>query len=128
MSYRLTIFQLPSGAPCARVEWETTMTGEDASVLVAETEPGGKMHGLPFLALGQKLRTVTPEARKVFSGDRAASFKNKVALVMPNPVIRVTINFIMRVNHNQRQRVFANVEEAIRWLDEGVRQDGGLTL
>jgi hypothetical protein len=125
MPYALSTFQLPCGVRCARVEWETEMNGEDARALMADAEPGGQMHGLPVLALGQKLRTVMPEARGVFSGDRAASFRNRLALVMPNPVIRVTINFIMRVNRNQRQRVFGTEEEAIRWLDEGVRQDSG---
>src|SRR6185369_456542 len=100
MPYQMTFFQLPSGARCARVVWEAIMAGEDASALMAAVEPGGQMHGLPVLALGQKLRTLTPEARAVFSSARAATFNKGLALVMPNPVVRVAANFVLRVNRN----------------------------
>ena len=41
--------------------------------------------------------------------------------MVTKPVIRVTINFLMRFNKIWKLRLFAREDEAVRWLDEQVR-------
>ena len=44
-------------------------------------------------------------------------------MVVTNPVVRVTTNFLMRINKARKQRLFTSEAEAILWLDERARED-----
>ncbi|HYV45430.1 MAG TPA: STAS/SEC14 domain-containing protein [Myxococcaceae bacterium] len=119
MPYHYSVFVLPGGARCARFEWSGVATGEEAVALVAECAPGSPLHGLPLLVLAQKMERMEPEARSFFS-HRGNS--PTIAIVVSSPIIRVTGNFIMRMNKSTRQRMFSNEADAIQWLDERARE------
>ena len=118
MPYEVSTFELPDGRRCARVVWLETITGEDADTLLAQCEPGGSFHGLPVLALGHQMAGLTPEARAIFSSPRSDAFSAKLAMVMANPLLRVTANFVLRIRQSNLQRLFRTEAEAISWLTE----------
>jgi hypothetical protein len=125
MPYDLTMIQLPGGARCARVEWLGVVTGTDAAAMVARFDPGGPLHGLPLLVLGQQMEAMTPEARSLFSSKEILG-PAWLAIVQVKAVARVMANFIMRMSGNKRRQVFADEAEALRWLmiGSGKRVEG----
>jgi len=40
-----------------------------------------------------------------------------------NPVLRVTANFIARIQGRKKTRMFSGEPEALQWLDARVRED-----
>src|SRR3954469_15269177 len=93
-----TIMQLPGGARCVRIECLGRVTGEDAEAILQQIRPGGSLHGLPLLGLTQKLESISSEARQAFGVRDLSASSTWTAAVVTNPVIRVTANFLMRVN------------------------------
>jgi len=91
--------------------------------LPAHLELGGPYHGLSLLVGAQKVKTMLPEARAVFANRRAPPPTEWMAVVLTNPIVRVTSNFILRMNGNARRRLFSTEREAVQWLDERVRED-----
>jgi hypothetical protein len=122
MPYELTTFQLPCGVRAARVTLTGTFTGKEATSLLRQWEPGNLMYGVPSLTLNQELQVLTPEARSVFRNWKDPSTTEWFALVVTNPVMRVITNFVLRVNGTTRRRLFSDEVEALRWLDERVRE------
>jgi len=118
MPYELSTFQLPDGRRCGRVTLLDVVTGEDADAILAHNEPGGSAHGLPALVLGHRMTHLLPEARATFSSARSIAFTTKMAMVVPNPVLRVTANFILRIRRSKLQRMFKTEAEAVSWLTE----------
>jgi hypothetical protein len=118
MPYEVSTFELPNGRRCACLVWLGVVTGEDADAALAHCEPGGSVYGLPVLALGQKMTSLSPEARAIFSSPRRDGFTEKMALVIPNPVLRVMANFVMRIRRNDLQRMFKSEAEAVAWLTQ----------
>jgi predicted DCC family thiol-disulfide oxidoreductase YuxK len=82
------------------------------------------MYGMPALVLTQHMQDMEPEARSVFGGWKETTPAEWFALVMTNPVVRVTANFIFRFSKTTRRRIFGTEAEAIRWLDERARESG----
>jgi hypothetical protein len=119
MPYELSKFQLPSGALCGRVTWTGVTTAGEATAVRRELSPGGQLQGLSLLVLTQKMETMTPEARRVFSGGAEQGW---IAIVVSSPVIRVATNFILRMANAPKRRMFTSESEAIQWLDERVRE------
>ena len=69
------------------------------------------------------MTSITADARGLLGGRGNVSGKEAwTAVVVTNPVIRVTVNFLMRINKNRKLRLFTREAEAIRWLDEQVRE------
>lgn len=124
MPFQMTTFSLPSGARCARIDWQGLATGPEADQVIAAAEPGGSTHGLPCLVLSYELTGLDLEARRIFSSKRMDGIQTKMAMVVSNPLIRVAVNFIMRVRRNGLQRLFTSEAEAIRWLDQPAGQGG----
>ncbi|HYV45429.1 MAG TPA: hypothetical protein VFA20_11230 [Myxococcaceae bacterium] len=122
MPYQYSLFQLPGGTRCARIEWTGVATGEAAAALVAECAPGQPLYGLPMLILTQKMETMEARARSVFSSRSVTPLSEFLAIVASNPIIRVATNFIMRLTKNPRQRMFPTEAEALGWLDERTRE------
>lgn len=123
MPYETTIFQLPCGARCVRMVSRGTLTAEDATTLIRQSEPGGELHGLPFLMLSHQLQSVSPEARSLFGKRGEVGDEEPLtAIVVTNPVVRVTSNFLMRVQRTKRSKLFSTEEEALRWLDARIRE------
>src|SRR5689334_16469457 len=98
MPTEYSIFQLPSGARCGRVVLNGPYGKEEVADLMLQTDPGGPLHGLPLLALAQRLTSVSAEARGMYGrrGDMSL-LESWTAGVITNPVVRVTANFLMRV-------------------------------
>jgi hypothetical protein len=123
--YDTTIFQLPCGARCARVNIRGAITAEEARAHLDRVDsPGGDLYRMPGLVLTQEMESITPEARRLF-GKRPELDDEEpwVAAVMTNPMLRVVARFTMRVQGAKRSKLFATEEEALRWLDERVRED-----
>jgi hypothetical protein len=68
------------------------------------------------------MERMTPEARALFANRRNPSATEWIALVLGNPLMRVTSNFILRMNGNPRRRLFSTEAEAVQWLDERARE------
>jgi hypothetical protein len=122
MPYQPSTFQLPGGARCARIEATGTITGDEAVGIIARFDPGGAFHGLSLLVDGQNMVRMTPEARAHFANRRNPPDQEWMALIITNPVMRVTSNFILRMNGNVKRRLFTTEAEAVRWLDDRVRE------
>jgi hypothetical protein len=116
MPFQLSTFELPNGRRCARLTWTGTVTGEEADAALRQCEPGGSVYGLPVLAMGLQMTGMEPEARAIFTSPRRNNFEDPMALVISNPVLRMTANFVLRVRRNHKQQLFKTEEEAITWL------------
>ena len=108
-----------------RAECTGTVTKEEAGAWLRQVDPGGPFHGLPVLAVALQLDRLTPEARRVYAeqSNSAPGVERWVAIVVANPVIRVTANFLMRITKKRKMCLFRTEEEAVRWLDERLRAD-----
>jgi hypothetical protein len=120
-------FKLPSGTRGVRADCTGTISQEDAETWLRQVDRGGAFHGVPILAVALEIDHVTAEARGVFSrrGDSPGRPDVWMAVVVTNPVIRVTTNFVMRLTGNRKMRLFANEGTALRWLDERAREAAG---
>jgi len=121
MPYEMTFFQLPCGARAFRMEGRGTFSREDAVASLKLVDPGGELHGLPCVVLTRNLGSVSPEARRLYAerGDLGVW----MAVVVTNPVIRVTARFLMRIQKARKTDLFATEEKAIAWLDARVREE-----
>jgi len=62
-------------------------------------------------------------ARAVFAGRGEIGDREVwTAVVVTNPVIRVTANFIMRIQKQRKTKLFSVEAEALRWLDARTRE------
>lgn len=124
MPIQISAFQLPSGAQGVRADCMGTVSKEDAAAWLQQVDPGGAYYGLPILAVTQQLDRVAPEARSMFG--RRDHPENEIeswkAVVVSNPVIRVTTNFVIRISRTRKMRLFATEGEAMRWLDERLQE------
>jgi hypothetical protein len=111
-------FELPDGRRCARLDWSGFVSAEEADAALALSESGGPLYGLPVLSVALKMTGMSPEARAIFSSPRRNALSQKLALVTADPVIRVTANFVFRIQRNKSQRHFRSEAEAVAWLTE----------
>jgi len=125
MPIQASAFRLPSGLQGVRADCTGTVTKEEAGAWLRQVAPGGPFHGLPVLAVALQLDRLTPEARGVYAelSNSAPEVERWIAVVVTNPVIRVTANFAMRITKKRKMRLFRTEEEAVRWLDERLRAD-----
>ena len=123
MPIEASAFQLPSGARVVRADCIGTISKEDADGWLRQLAPGGPFHGHSILADTLRIGHVDPEARNAFANSRKTTQSDGwIAVIVTNPVIRVTTNFVMRITRNQKQRLFQTEGEAVAWLDERVRE------
>src|SRR5689334_19114684 len=99
MPFKISPFHLPCGARACRLEFVGITTGEEARAVVVQVGPGGPYYGLPLLLLTQEMESLEPEARSAFGG-RTRGATEWQAMVITNPVIRVSTRFIDRVNQH----------------------------
>ncbi|HEY8207367.1 MAG TPA: hypothetical protein VIG99_07800 [Myxococcaceae bacterium] len=123
MPFEVTFFQLPCGARCARVRLRGIISEEDAVAHIERSErPGGDVYGLPILNDTREMESITPGARRLFAARSQAD--PWVAIVITNPVLRVGLNFLLRVRGaSKKMRLFTAEPEALKWLDDRVRED-----
>jgi len=124
MPITATLNQLASGVSYVRLECLGDIVKEDAEAISKEIGAGGPLSGIPILALTQRVGSISAEARKVF-GDRGdlSAQETWTAIVATNPVMRVTANFLMRLNRVQKQRLFSTEAEAVQWLEERIKAE-----
>lgn len=126
MPVQMRIFVLPGGARCLRMETSGHFSAEDADVVVRATNPGGEYHRLPQLVQTHKQLSISSEARKVFAArGELGEAEPWVAVVVTNPVVRVTTNFLARVGGSRKTRLFAAEAEALAWLDQHAPKPAG---
>ncbi len=124
MPYQISTPDLPCGERFTRAEGSGVIAKEDAEYLLSRVTSGGDLNGLPQLVLTQKVTSITAEARKLFGGTNAQRAQQTwCAVVVTNPLIKVTANLVARVNKTTRVKLFTSEPEAIRWLDERAREE-----
>jgi hypothetical protein len=120
----MTTITLPCGSPCVRLECVGVISGEEAAQMMAVIGEGGTMFGVPMLIQTERQKSLSPEARSLFSkGFDSRNEQAGCGVVVINPLLRVTINFVTRVTGNRKVKLFASEAEATRWLDERARED-----
>ena len=124
MPFHITTITLPCGSPCVRLECVGVVNKEDADQMMAVIGEGGTMFGVPMLIQSERQKSLSPEARSVFSkGFDSRDEQAWCGVVVLNSLLRVTINFVIRVTGNRKVKMFASEAEATRWLDERARED-----
>jgi hypothetical protein len=126
MPYEVTTFTLPCGTLATRADGSGIITGEDASALRTKIDPGGANFGQPLLVLTQQIVKMTSQARELFSRPNApGSPQAWCAVVASSPLLRVTVNFLIRVSRSSQViKLFPSERDAIAWMDERVRRHG----
>jgi hypothetical protein len=120
----ITTITLPCGSPCVRLECLGVVSKEDADQMMAVVGEGGTMFGVPMLIQSERQKSLSPEARSLFN--KGFDSRNEQAwcgVVVLNPLLRVTVNFMTRVTGNRKVKMFASEAEATRWLDDRARED-----
>jgi hypothetical protein len=118
MPYQLSHDKTPAGVPMVRYISSGRILAGEAAELMTQISAGGPFYGLPMLVISMEGVEVTAEARRVFTQRIDDEKGAPTAIVTTNVVMRVTINFIGRVNRGANMRMFATEAEALRWLDE----------
>jgi hypothetical protein len=73
----------------------------------------------PTLSYIDGLSSVTKEARDYFSKDDGIKHMKRLALITTSPISRVVGNFWLQISRpTVPTRLFANEEEALKWLKE----------
>jgi hypothetical protein len=122
--FDVTTITLPCGSPCVRLECAGVVSEQDADQMMAVIGEGGTMFGVPMLIQTERQKSLSPEARSRFSkGFDSRSEQAWCGVVVINPLLRVTINFVTRVTGNRKVKMFASEAEATHWLDERARED-----
>jgi hypothetical protein len=121
--HETTFFQLPCGARACRIEVSGTLSSEDARTLLQQLQPGGACHDLPCLFLLQKLDSIPSDVRGLLGQRGLAEVESWEAVVVTNPVMRVTANFVARIQGRKKARMFSDEPEALQWLDARARED-----
>ena len=124
MPFSTSFSQLPCGERYLRLETSGHFSREDAEALIRRVNPGGDLHRIPALILTEKLKSFGSEARALFAerGDTVEK-DSWVAVVVANPVIRIGLNFLKRVQGATNGMLFSNEPAALQWLDAQVRED-----
>jgi hypothetical protein len=126
MPYDVSVFELPGGSRAIKAIGIGVISKEDADLLMKRVEQGGDLHRLPMLVLAQRMEKMSPEARSLFSArTTGAVVRIWCAVVGSNPLIRVTVNFLLRISRSTTTKMFSGEAEAIAWLDARVREDAG---
>lgn len=123
MPHETTFFQLPCGACICRLEMTGSVSGEEARTLLDQLQPGGALHGLPLLIMLQRLDSFSPDARRAVGQMGLEEVETWEAVVVTNPVIRVTVNFVMRIQGRKKTKLFSTEPDALQWLDARARED-----
>jgi len=78
---------------------------------------------MPLLIVLQGLDAFSSDARRTIGQMQLEEVETWEAVVVTNPVVRVTINFIMRIQGRKKTKLFPDEPEALQWLDARARED-----
>jgi hypothetical protein len=117
MSYLLSTDRSPSGHSITRMTVSGTIDVDEANAMMKEIGPTGPHGQLPMLIVTDKSTDVTAEARRIFTSNLGTDTSRISAIVVTNVVLRVTTNFINRINRSTDSRMFASEADAMTWLD-----------
>jgi hypothetical protein len=124
LPYDFSTFTLPGGAGALRANASGDIGKDDVAYFLEHAGPGKPMSHLPLLITSHGLTSLSTEARSFMTANVGATSElTWCAMVVSNPVIRVAINFMMRVKQHPRLRMFGQEADAIRWLDERVLEE-----
>lgn len=118
MPYSLKTDETPNGLRITRLHTSGRITETEADALMRELAPGSRYQGLPMLAVTGDDTEVTADARRIFTTRVGIEGALPSAIVTKNAVMRITVNFIGRVNGNHSTRLFGNEPEALTWLEQ----------
>lgn len=121
MPYSLVHDQTPKGLRITRLNISGKMSAEEAANLMVELGPGGRHADLPLLVISDPSTDIGAGARRIFTSGQSPDQPQQVrgtAVVTQSALMRVTVNFIGRVNRNQSTRLFATEAEALGWLEQ----------
>ncbi|HEY8207952.1 MAG TPA: hypothetical protein VIG99_10760 [Myxococcaceae bacterium] len=122
MPLEVTFFHLPCGARCARLNARGIISEEEAVAYLKRVDtPEGDIQGMPVLTCAHEVESVTPGARRLFATRNAEDPWG--AMVITNPVLRVAFNFLLRVRGSAKLKLFTAEPEALKWLDDRVREE-----
>jgi hypothetical protein len=116
MPYTLNNEDTPNGLHITRLVASGRIADEEAGRLMKELSQS--FSGLPMLCIATDDLEVTAEARRVFTTRVGNDAAVPSAIVTHSVVMRVTVNFIGRVNGNNNTRLFGGEAEALKWLEE----------
>jgi hypothetical protein len=123
MPYEVTTFTLPSGIKATRANGRGVITKEDADLLMQMINPGGSHYGQPLFVDSTRMERMTPEARSIFSVSPDPNAEQQwCAVVVTSALIRVTMNFLLRVSRSKTIKMFSSEAEAMTWLDARARE------
>jgi hypothetical protein len=117
MPYTLQSHVTPNGLRVTRHVSKGRITAIEAAEIMKLISKGGPHYGLPLLVISDDSTEVAPEARRIFTTPTDEE-PLPSAIVSTSVVMRVTINFIGRVNGNHKMKLFATEAEAVQWLEE----------
>jgi hypothetical protein len=123
MPYETTLFQLPCGAQACRLEVSGELALEETREILQTLVSGGRLFGMPLLILSQKLDSITSDARAAIAEAGRHQAERWEAAVVTSTVIRVIVNFIMRIQGRKKTKLFTTEAEALQWLDARVREE-----
>jgi hypothetical protein len=124
MPYTLKLEQTPKGLDITRLHTRGRITETEADALMHELSASAYSR-LPMLAVTGQDTEVTADARRVFTTRVGTDGALPSAIVTTNAVMRITVNFIGRVNGNHNTRLFATEREAMLWLEQMCLQKKG---
>jgi len=122
MPYDVTTFTLPCGVKATRADGYGVITKEDADLLMQKIGPGGSNYGTPLYVTSARMEKMSPEARSIFSVPPDPNVPPQwCAVCVSSPLIRVTVNFLLRVSGSKVVKMFTSEKDGLAWLDERVR-------
>jgi hypothetical protein len=124
MPYTLKTEQTPNGLKFTRLHTSGRITETEADALMHELA-GSRYSSQPMLAVTGESTEVTADARRIFTTSVGTDGALPSAIVTSNAVMRITVNFIGRVNGNHNTRLFSTEREALQWLEQVCLQKKG---
>src|SRR6476646_11833826 len=114
MPYDVSTFTLPCGVQATRADGSGVISKEDADLLMQKINPGGSNYGQPLYVTTARMEKMSPEARSAFSVSPDPNVPPQwCAVVVTSPLMRVTINFLLRVSGSKTIKMFGSGNAAL---------------
>jgi hypothetical protein len=125
MPIECEIRKLPTGHEYVYILTSGLATGDEAFALRKVVGAGAPHEGKPMISFIAPGASFSPEARRNLGtiGEGSTRKKNpKVAIVVSNTAVRVTLGFVLRVSKATNfVRLVGTEAEALRWLENELK-------